>query len=47
MASSVNCSECLSTVPHLHQSANTAEWTPYYSNKYVNPTTTWQHRMTR
>ncbi len=38
---------CGWTGPHLHQSANVAGWTPYYSNGGVNPTTTWQHRMTR
>lgn len=36
---------CGWTAPHLHQSANTAAWTPIYSNSGVNPTNTWQHRF--
>jgi len=30
---------------HLHQSANTKDWTSFYSNGSVNPTYTWQHKV--
>lgn len=38
---------CTTTGPHMHQSANVASWTLIFSNVSVNPTTTWEHRITQ